>query len=127
MPLTTLTAVALTKDADGLVISQGAGEAIDTADVMRVLFPKEGKLAIIIDSDDNATQPNFQPGGSGVGAGAKGFLAKGIGVFQPTAIATATMQIFMMSSDRFKNQDGHIYFDWESLSAGFVRVVTLPE
>ena len=128
MPLTTVTALALAKNADGLEISQGAGEAIDTADEMQVLFPKEGKLAIIIDSDNSLTQPIFRAGGGSVeGGGTKGFLAKGIGSFTPTAIATGTMQIFIISSDRFKSMDGFIYVGWVASSAGFVRFITLPE
>ena len=128
MALTTLTAINLTKNSDpGLLVSQGLGTAINTADVMRVLFPKEGKLIILIDSDNSLTQPNFKAGGTGVGAGTKGFHAKGIGDLQPAVILTATMQAFMVDSSRFKNQDGFLYFDWEASSAGFVQVVSLPE
>ena len=128
MPLTTVVATALVNNAAGVLISQGAGEAIDVADEMQVLMPKEGKLLILIDSDDSLTQPIFRGGGnSAEGGGTKGFLAAGIGDFTAPVVLTATMQMFIITSDRFKSMDGFIYVGWVTSSAGFVRFITLPE
>lgn len=117
MATTTLTATALTRNT-GQAISQGTGTAINDANTMRVLYPKEGRLLILIDSDHADTEATF--------AVSDYFVAKGKGTLAH-AVGNAAMEIIVIDSDRFKKKDGYVYFTWATNSAGYVQVYTLPD
>jgi hypothetical protein len=122
MATTTLTATDLDygEEQD---ISQGGGTAINAANTMRVLYPKNGKLLILIDSDHADTAATFKAGGENKG----GFLAAGLGDWTPTAPGDTKLDLIMIDSDRFKDMDGYVYWTWATNSAGFVRVFNITE
>lgn len=115
MAVTTITPTQMSLDTD-TVISQGAGTAINTANTMEIAYPKQGKLIIIIDSDNAATEATFTAG-VGVASGA-GTLA--------WAVADTTCEMMVLSSDRFVKSDGNVEITWAGSSAGFVRAFYLP-
>ena len=61
MAVTTITPTAIALDTD-VVISQGAGTAINTSNTMEIAYPKQGKLLIIVDSDHASTAAVFTAG-----------------------------------------------------------------
>lgn len=115
MAVTTLTATALSFNT-GQVISQGAGTAINTANSMRVLYPREGKLLIFIDSDHASTSATFTAGS---------FIASGKGTVAH-AVGNTVMEVIVVESDRLKNNDGYVAWTWATDSAGYVNCFTLP-
>lgn len=115
MATTTLTATALSYNT-GQAITQGTGTAINASNTMRVLYPKEGKLLILVDSDHADTAATFTAGS---------FTASGKGALTH-AVGNAAMEIILVESDRLKNSDGYVYWTWAANSAGFVQCYTLP-
>jgi hypothetical protein len=117
MATTTLTATAITKNT-AQAFTQGTGTAINADNTMKVLYPKEGKLLILIDSDHASTAATF--------AVSDEFTAKGQGVLTE-AVADTTMDALILESARFKKADGYVYWTWATNSAGYVQVYTLPD
>lgn len=106
----------------GFTVTAGAGTAIDTGNTMEIPYPKQGKLLIVIDSDNAATNAVLSAG-YGV-AGAAGSLA----------VANTATQGFIISSDKnviavgdgsseFK---GCVQITWATSSAGFLSAFYLP-
>jgi len=126
MAVTTLTATDLNYHEEQ-EISQGGGTAINAANTMRVLAPRQGKLLILVDSDHADTAPVFEIGGT---LGTGGFTAlqeTAKGDFAPAVVGDTKMDLYMVSSDRFKDQDGYVHWSWATNSAGFVRVFNITE
>lgn len=118
MATTVITAVQMAVNV-GDVITPGAGTAIVAADTMKVLYPREGKLLIIVDSDNAATQINFTETDQFTGK----LPASQALQF---AVGNTVMSMIMVESDRHKANDGHLIWIWAASSAGFVRVFLLP-
>ena len=104
MATTTLTATELTINT-GQAITQGTGTAINASNTMKVLYPKQGRLLILIDSDHADTAATF--------AVSDRFVAKGKGTLEH-AVGDAAMEIIVIESDRFKKEDGYVY--WQTSS-----------
>lgn len=100
----------------GYEITQGAGEAINTANTMHFAYPKAGKLLIVIDSDHADTAAT-------VGAG--DFVAKGKGS-TTIAVGIGACKMFIPESDRHVDEDGNVVISWATNSAGYVRAFYLP-
>jgi hypothetical protein len=115
MAQTTLTATSLPKNT-GVVCTEGAGEAINTANTMRVLYPIDGQLIIWVDSNHADTAAVFAVGA--YSASGKGTLTN--------AVANGAQEIIRIDSDRFKNSSGYVEWSWATNSAGFVRAYTIP-
>ena len=115
MAQTTITAVSLPKNT-GVVCTEGAGDAINTANTMRVAYPVEGQLIILIDSNHGDTVATFIAGD--YSAAGKGTLAHAVG--------NGTQELIRVDSDRFKDSDGYVEWSWAANSAGFVRAFTIP-
>ena len=116
MATTTLTATALAVNT-AQAITQGTGTAIVAANTMKVLYPKMGKLLILIDSDHADTAATF--------TAADFFTGKGIGTLE-VAVGDTAMKMVIVESRRLKNDDGYVYWTWATNSAGYVQVYTLP-
>ena len=99
----------------GVEISQGAGEAINTANTMHFAYPNAGKLLIVIDSDHADTA-------AVVGAG--DFVAAGKGT-TTIAVGNGKSYLFIPESDRHVDEDGNVVLSWAENSAGFVRAFYL--
>jgi len=125
MAITEVTPTALVKGVTEGLVSQGAGTAINTADTIEILYPKEGKLLLWIDSDHASTAAIISAGDSGVavGLGAKTF-----------AVGNTVAEIFLPDSDRHLKKvglgasafKGCIEISWATDSAGFLRAFYLP-
>ncbi len=114
MAVTTITPTRLVSDT-GVVITQGAGTAINTSDSMIFAYPKDGELLVVIDSDHADTEA-IVAAGYGIDAQA-GSWAVG---------DTIEHLIVVGASSKFINSDGNVSITWETNSAGFVRAWYLP-
>lgn len=122
MATTTLTATTMTKGASaGTAITQGGtvGTAINTSNTMRVLYPKEGRLLIYVDSDNAATAPVF--------AASDVYTEKGLGSLTPTAVGSGAAQLFLIDGARHKQStSGYVQWTWAASSAGYCHAFIVP-
>lgn len=99
----------------GVVITPGAGTAINTSNYMTIAYPKDGELLITIDSNHADTAAT---------------VVKGFGVDSQTTTYevadTVEKLIVIGSSSKIKNTDGEIRIDWATNSAGFLTAWYLP-
>jgi len=114
MAVTTITPTRLVSDT-GVVITPGAGTAINTSNSMVFAYPKDGELLITIDSNHAST----------VATVAAGY---GINAQTDTYAVGDTIEhlIVIGASSKFKNSDGNISITWATNSAGFVTAWYLP-
>lgn len=127
MAITEITPTALVKGTTEGVVTQGAGTAINVADTMEILYPKEGKLLLWVDSDHASTAAVISAGDSGVATGTN------LGA-KTWAIGNAVAEIFLPDSDRHLKKTGAgasafkgcIEISWVTDSAGYVRAFYLP-
>ena len=125
MAVTEITPTALVKGTTEGVVTQGAGTAINTANTMEILYPKEGKLLLWVDSDHASTAAVISAGDAGV--------AKGLGA-TTWAVGNTVAEIFLPDSDRHLIATGDgasafkgcIEISWATDSAGFLRAFYLP-
>lgn len=125
MAVTEVTPTSLVKGVTEGVVTQGAGEAINTANTIEILYPKEGKLLLVVDSDHASTAAVISAGDSGV--------ATGLGAYT-WAVGNGVSEIFLPDSDRhlLKKGDGSSAFrgcieiSWATDSAGYLRAFYLP-
>lgn len=107
------------------VISQGAGTAINASNTIEIVYPKEGKLLLIVDSDHADTAAVISAGDSGVAAG--------LGALT-WAVADTTQEMLVVNSDRHliatgsgaSTLKGIIEISWAANSAGYIRAFYLP-
>jgi len=115
MAETAITPTRLVSDT-GVVITPGAGTAINTSNYMTIPYPKDGELLITIDSNHADTSAT---------------VVAGFGVdSQTTTYAvgdTIEHLIVIGSSSKIKNGDGEIRIDWATNSAGFLTAWYLPK
>jgi len=124
MAVTEITPTAMSLDAS-VVVSQGAGTAIDAAKTMEFAYPKHGKLLILIDSDHADTAATFTASDYGINAG--------FGALE-VAVADTTMEMVVLDSARLNQNVGEgantlpnvVEITWAANSAGFVRAFYLP-
>lgn len=115
MATVAITATSLVKNTEQAV-TQGAGTAIVEANTNKVLYPKEGKLLLWVDSDHADTA---------LVIGAGDFVAAGKGSLT-WEIGDTTAEILIVEGDRFKDSDGYISWTYATNSAGYVRAFNLP-
>jgi len=125
MAITEITPTALVKGVTEGVVTQGAGTAINVADTMEIIYPKEGKLLLWVDSDHANTACIISAGNSGV--------ATGLGALT-WAVGNGIAEVLLPDSDRHLKKvglgssafKGCIEISWHADSAGFVRAFYLP-
>lgn len=101
----------------GQAITQGTGTAIVPANTNTIAYPREGKLAILIDSDHANTAVTF--------AVSDHFSALGQGTLT-VAVGNAAMQLVIVDSARFKLTSGSLSIAYHADSAGFIQAYYLP-
>jgi hypothetical protein len=112
---TTMTASAVARDVATVVTSTG-GTAINDAHQVRVAYPTSGKLALIVTSAHNDTELHFEAGD---------YTAAGVGDLE-IGVTNGVESIIIVSDDRLKNDDGYLYWHYNTNSAGYVKAITLP-
>lgn len=117
MSVTTLTAVAISKDVASADIKIAGGTAINASNSMAVEFPEEGKLLALVN--------NTYAGAKKVTFKAGDFISAGIGDLE-ASLAQNDVQAFVLSSDRFKDYEGNLNIEFEASMTGFVKVLSLP-
>lgn len=116
MATVAITATQLSK-MTGAVITQGAGTAIVEANTNKVLYPKDGQLLLVVDSDHADTALTFAAG-FGVEAGQGSTTCEvGSGIQHLIVIG---------DSARYKDADGYVSWTYATNSAGYVRAFKLP-
>ena len=119
MAETTITPTQLTKvGSDGVVITPGAGTAINTANTMIVAYPNNTKLLLTIDSNHADTVATIGASDYAIEAG-KGALTYAVG-------DTVEHLIVVPDQAQVRNKDGNIDITWAANSAGFVTAWYLP-
>ena len=99
------------------VITAAGGTAINAAHVVRCLYPKEGKLAIMCLSSHANTALHFYAGEG---------VAADLGDLE-LAAANTVHAMFIVPSNRCKWFDGYVYWHYfPTDSAGYVKCVNLP-
>lgn len=101
------------------------GTAINASNTMEIPYPKQGKLLIVILSSHNDTAPTFAAGYG---------VAKGLGSYTPSAIASGVLNGFVVSSDRLVTKVGSgsntlkgvLSVTWAANSAGYLAAYYLP-
>jgi hypothetical protein len=88
------------------------------ANTLKIPYPKDGKLLILVDSDHADNTLTF--------TASDFFTAKGKGTLEH-AVGNAAMELIIIDSDRLKNDDGYIYGTWATNSAGYVQAYYLPD
>ena len=115
MAITTITPTRLVSDT-GVVITPGAGTAINTANSMIIAYPRDGELLITIDSNHADTVATVAAG-YGVDAQAVTYAVGD----------TIEHLISIGSSSKLINSDGNISITWATNSAGFLTAWYLPK
>jgi len=120
MAETTITPTLLTKaGSDGVVITPGAGTAINTANTMIVAYPKNSKLLLTIDSNHADTVATI--------AASDFAIEAGLGAVTYAVGDTVEHLLVVPDQARVRKADGNIDITWATNSAGFVTAWYLPK
>ena len=103
----------------GVVVTPGAGTAINPANTMTIAYPKDGDLLITIDSDHADTTATLAVSDYAV--------SKGIGTTTFAVGDTVEHLIVIGESSRYRLDDGNVELTWATNSAGFVTAWYLPK
>lgn len=117
MAYTLLTATALAKNTISADLPITAGTAIDKTKTMHVLYPREGKLVLVLN--------NTYAGSSVITVSAGEYHANGIGSLAIT-MAQDDVRFLVLDSDRFKDFDGYINLTFDANTTGYVQAFSLP-
>ena len=116
---TVLTATQLSRNVASADLPIAGATAIDAAKTMKVAYPQEGKLLLIL-NNTTAGAKNFT-----VKAGDSAFIANGQGDLVQ-AMAQDDVRFLVVTSDRFKQADGALWITFEANTTGFVQAIALP-
>lgn len=117
MGITVIVPTLMVKD-ESDEITAGVGTAINTGNTMTILYPKNGKLLIVIDSNhaDTAATVAISDYFTGEGQGTK-----------TIAVPDTEIHMFIVGdSARYKTKAGIISISWAANSAGFLHAFDLP-
>ena len=117
MAITALTPTRLVS-MTGVVVTPGAGTAINTSNSMTIPYPKDGELLITMDSNHADTAATIAASDYAVSAG-----------LAPTTLAVGDTEehLFVVGeSAKYKKADGLISITWAANSAGFITTWYLP-
>ena len=117
MAITVITPTLMVKDEPD-EISAGVGTAINTSNTMTIIYPENGKLMIVIDSNHADT-------GCIIGA-SDYFTGKGQGSTTILVPDTEAHIFIVGDSARYKTKAGLISISWVANSAGFLHAFYLP-
>jgi hypothetical protein len=117
MAITTLTATALVLDTVSADLPVTAFTAIDADKTMQVLYPREGKLVLILN--------NTTAGAKVFTISAGEYLANGQGAYAIT-MAQDDVRFLVIDSSRFKDFDGLVSIEFADSTTGFVGALSLP-
>lgn len=118
MATVAITPTQLSKDT-GVVITQGAGTAIVAANTNTILYPADGKLLLLIDSDHADTAATVAASDFGVSAG--------LGTETYSVGDTIQHLIVVGDSAQLKKAAGYISITWAANSAGYIRAFYMPD
>lgn len=118
MATVAITPTQLSKD-DGSAITQGAGTAIVAANTNTILYPADGKLLLVIDSDHADTAATVAASDFGVNSG--------LGTVSYAVADTVSELIVVGDSAQLKKAAGYISITWATNSAGYIRAFYLPD
>ena len=114
MAETTITPTQMVKGT-GVVLTPGAGTAINTSNTMHIAYPREGELFITIDSDHASTSASFAAGD---------FASAGLGAFT-WAVGDTVIQGMIIDGNRILDSDGECVITWATDSAGYLQAFYL--
>lgn len=120
---TTVTPTALVLDTASATLAIAGGEAINAANTMSIVYPREGKLELILNNTDAAAKVVTVAHGDAVGSG--------VGDME-ISLAQNEVKYVVLSSARFKtfgvgtSGGGEITLSFEAGTTGFVRAITVP-
>ncbi len=115
MGITTITPTRLVSNT-GVVITPGAGTAINTSNSMAIAYPKDGELLITIDSNHASTVATIGADAFGVDAQTDTFAVGD----------TIEHLISIGSSSKYIDDDGNVTLTWATDSSGWVTAWYLP-
>jgi len=117
MAVTTLTATSLSRNTVSADLPVTAFTAIDADKTMKVAYPREGKLVLILN--------NTTAGSKVFTISAGEYHANGVGDYEIT-MAQDDVRFLVVDSDRFKDFDGNVAIEFEDSTTGFVGALSLP-
>jgi hypothetical protein len=117
MAVTTLTATALTKNTVSADLPVTSFTAIDADKTMKVAYPREGKLVLILN--------NTFAGSKVFTISAGEYIANGVGSLAIT-MAQDDVRFLVLDSDRFKDFDGNVSIEFADSTTGYVGALSLP-
>jgi len=94
----------------GVVLTAGAGTAINTSNTMSIAYPIAGKLFLTIDSNHADTSASFAAGD---------FASAGLGAFA-WEVGDTVIQGMFIDNNRLVDSDGNVVITWATNSAGFI-------
>lgn len=116
MAITTLTATALTVNTVSADLIPTALTAIDADKTMQVLYPREGKLLLIINVTSASDEVTISAGE---------YLSNGIGAYTFSAPQNDVLYL-LVDSSRFKDFDGLLSIEFSDGTTGYVGALLLP-
>ena len=117
MAYTDLTATSLAFNTCSADLPVTAGTAIDATKTMRVAYPREGKLVLVIN--------NTTAGAKDITISAGGYHSAGQGALTQ-AFAQDDVRFLVVGSDRLKQQNGYVYITFAASTTGYVQAFSLP-
>jgi hypothetical protein len=117
MAITTLTATALVLNTVSADLPVTSFTAIDADKTMQVLYPREGKLVLVLN--------NTTAGAKVFTVSAGEYLSEGIGDYAIT-MAQDDVRFLVIDSSRFKDFDGLVSIEFADSTTGFVGALSLP-
>lgn len=117
MAVTTITATALAVNTASADLPVTAGTAINASNTMRIAYPREGKLFLVLN--------NTYAGSKVVTVKAGAYISEGIGDYAIT-MAQDDVVFLVVDSSRFKDFDGYINLSFAASMTGFVQAFSLP-
>jgi hypothetical protein len=117
MAVTVLTATALVANTVSASLPVTGFTAIDASKTMQVLYPREGKLVLILNNTFAGSKVFTIEAGE--------YLSNGIGDYAIT-MGQDEVRFLVIDSTRFKDFDGLVSITFAGSTTGFVGALSLP-
>lgn len=117
MAVTTVTATDLAVNTASADLPVTAGTAINASNTMKVAYPREGKLFLVLN--------NTYAGAKVVTITAGEYISEGIGDYA-ISMAQDDVKFLIVDSSRFKDFDGYVNLSFEASMTGYVQAFSLP-
>jgi hypothetical protein len=118
MAVTAITPAQLAYNTASADLPDAGGTAIDAADTMSFVYPKEGKLLIELNNTFAGSKDfTFTASDFGVARGQGNLVI---------AMAQDDVRFVVLESSRFKHADGKCHLGFAASTTGFVKAFYLP-